>query len=473
MNHLSKMDRRAFMGAAVSAAYAVNAVPNTVFGATAPSNKLNVAQIGVGGMGAAGVHACRGENVVALCDVDPGRASNGIKTYPQARFFRDFRVMFDKMAKEIDAVYIATPDHTHFIAAMAAIQRGKHVYCEKPLAHSIYEVRQLTEAARHQKVQTQMGNQGHSSEYIRLCKEWVAAGVIGQVREVHAWSNRPSGGYAFPSSIGRPTDTPPVPENLDWELWQGPVKKRPYHPVYAPILWRGWLDYGTGALGDMGCHILDPSFWALNLGNPTSVEANVSYSPGITFWQENLKGKTGNWLNGEIRDRIAEMQKETYPAAAKIVYEFPERDGFAPCKLTWYDGGMLPENLPGIDIEPNSSGAIMIGDKGYLRHGSHGASGLEVHPTSLWNEFLKDRPPKTHRRIKDHRGDWLEACKGGLPASSNFDYGGPLTEMVLMGVIATRVPNHKLLWDDTKMAFENSDAANALIKPEFHNGWTL
>lgn len=473
MNSQHKMNRRSFAKTAASSAFAFHIVPSTVFGAEAPSNKLNIALIGVGGMGAAGVSCCQSENVVALCDVDTDRAKGAVKTYPKAKFYRDFRVMFDEMADDIDAAYIATPDHTHFTASMAAIERGKHVYCEKPLAHSLHEVRTLTEAARQQKVQTQMGNQGHSSEHIRLCKEWIAAGAIGQVREVHAWSDRPSGGYPFPCSIPRPSETPAIPKNLDWDLWLGPVKKRPYHPLYAPILWRGWLDFGTGALGDMGCHVLDPSFWALNLGMPASIEANVTYNPGLNFWQDNLRGKQGTWLKPEIEARIKEMRKETYPAAAKIIYEFPEREGFAPCKLTWYDGGLLPENLPDIDIRPDSSGAILIGDKGYITHGSHGASGLRIYPNDLWKSFAKNRPPETIRRVKDHRADWLEACKGGVPASSNFDYGGPLTEMVLMGVIAARVPNKKLIWNDQEMKFTNSEEANALIKPDYHNGWTL
>ncbi len=260
--------RRTFVRAAASTAFAFSIVDSKVMGKDAPSNKLNIACIGAAGRGWANLRGVEGQNIVALCDVDLERAKNNFNRYPAAKKFRDFRVMFDKMEKDIDAVIVSTPDHTHYIAAMAAMERGKHVYCEKPLAHSVYEVRRMTEAARKYKVQTQMGNQGHSDEHIRLVCEWIADGAIGDVREIHAWSNRPQGGYAFPSSLPRPTDTPPVPDTLDWKLWLGPVKERPYHPIYAPVFWRGWLDFGTGALGDMGWHILDAPFWALKLGSP-------------------------------------------------------------------------------------------------------------------------------------------------------------------------------------------------------------
>jgi len=471
MQNINKMSRRAFMGAAASAAYAFNVVDSRVFGADAPSNKLNVAIIGAGGRGGASVRQSKNENIVALCDVDRQWAARAIKNNPQAKIFSDFRVMFDKMSNDIDAVCVATPDHTHYTAAMAAIQRGKHVYCEKPLAHSIYEVNKLTEAARKHKVQTQMGNQGHSSEHIRLVCEWIADGAIGQVRQVHAWSDRPMGGYAFPSSIGRPTETPPIPDSLDWDLWLGPVKKRPYHPVYAPIFWRGWLDFGTGALGDMGCHVLDPSFWALKLGSPTSVEANVTYNPDITFWQKTLKKRKNSWVNDDINNYLDELSKETYPAASKVIYQFPAREGMNPVTLTWYDGGMMPKiegmgNLSG-------SGAIIVGEKGSIKHGSHGADGARIFPESRMREYMQNLPPKTIKRVKGHHADWIQACKGGEAASSNFNYGGPLTEMVLLGVISIRVPNKTLIWDRDKMEFTNSAEATSFVKPNYENGWTL
>jgi len=467
------ISRRTFMGAAASTAFAFSIVPSKVFGKNAPSNKLNLAIIGAGGQGGYSLKNTTSENLVAIADVDKVRSAKAVRNNPSAKFFTDFRVMLDKMDKDIDAVMVCTPDHTHYIAAMAAMERGKHVYCEKPLAHSVYEVRKLTEAARKYKVATQMGNQGHSSEHIRLCCEWIADGAIGDVRETHAWSNRPQGGYAFPSSLPRPTDTPPVPDTLDWKLWLGPVQHRPHHPIYAPVFWRGWLDFGTGALGDMGCHILDPAFWALKLGSPVSVIADTSYNPGMDFWGKVLDGSK-SWKS-EIADNIKAMKKETYPAASRVTYEFAARDGMPPVKLTWYDGGIFPPPHKDMPKGFNGNGAILIGDKGIIKHGSHGAKGARIIPEEKMQAYIKSGlPEKAIKRVPGHHQDWLNACKGGDPASSNFDYGGPLTEMVLLGVIAMRNSGTKLLWDNEKMKFTNKKTtANELIKPEYHNGWTL
>ena len=472
------ISRRTFMGTAASTAFAFNVVPSRVsaghlsaLGKGAPSNKLNIASIGVGGRGGSNLRSVESENIVALCDADMERAKNGVNKNPRAKVYRDFRVMFDEMERDIDAVIVATPDHTHYVAVMAAMERGKHVYCEKPLAHSIYEVRKLTEAARKYKVATQMGNQGHSSEYIRLCCEWIWDGAIGDVREVYAWSDRPMGGYPFPSGLPRPKDTPPVPDALNWDLWLGPVKYRPYHPIYAPTYWRGWLDFGTGALGDMGCHILDPAFWALKLGSPVSVEANTSYNPNPEFWMSCL-GSSKN-PKEEIPKYLEELRRETYPVASIVRYEFPARGNMPPVKLTWFDGGILPPRLEGMEKGHGGNGALIIGDKGVIRHGSHGASGCRIIPESKMRLYLRRLPPKTIKRVKDHHQDWIDACKGGDPASSNFDYGGPLTEMVLLGVIAMRVKDTKLLWDSENMRFTNSEEANRLVKPSYHNGWTL
>lgn len=467
------ISRRTFMGATASTAFAISVVPGKVLGAAAPSGKLNIAVIGVGGRGEADLKGVDSETIVALCDIDQERAESSIRKYSGAKVYGDFRVMFDEMANDIDAVVVATPDHTHYVAAMAAMERGKHVYCEKPLAHSVYEVRKLTEAARKYQVATQMGNQGHSSEHIRLCCEWIWDGAIGDVREVHAWSNRPQGGYAFPSSLPRPMDIPKVPDTLDWKLWLGPVAKRPYHPIYAPIFWRGWLDFGTGALGDMGCHILDPAFWALKLGNPVSIQADTSYNPGIEFWDGVLDGSKG-WKS-EISDTIAAMKEETYPAASRVSYEFPARGEMPPVKLTWWDGGIFPPPHKDMPKGFNGNGAILIGDKGVIRHGSHGAGGARIIPEEKMQAYMKSGvAAKTLKRVSSHHQDWIDACKGGAAASSHFDYGGPLTEMVLLGVIAMRHSGTKLLWDDEKMEFTNKEtAANELVKPEYHNGWTL
>jgi predicted dehydrogenase len=241
-------------------------------GGTPPSEKLNVAGIGVGGMGKSNLKNLSDENIVAICDVDEKYAGKVFDEYPQAKKYSDFRKMLEKQ-KEIDAVVVATPDHTHAVISMMAMKMGKHVYCQKPLTHSVYEARMLTEAAREYKVATQMGNQGHSGEGVRLICEWIWDGAIGAVREVHAWTNRP----VWPQGIDRPQESPAVPATLDWDLWLGPAPVRPYHPSYLPFNWRAWLDFGTGALGDMACHVLDPVFWALKLGYPTAVEACHSY----------------------------------------------------------------------------------------------------------------------------------------------------------------------------------------------------
>jgi len=465
--------RRTFMGATASSAFAFSIVPGKVLGKGAPSNKLNLAIIGAGGQGGYSLRNTTSENLVALADVDKVRAANAFRSNPKARFFTDFRVMFDKMEKDIDAVMVCTPDHNHYIAAMAAMERGKHVYCEKPLAHSVYEARKMTEAARKYKVRTQMGNQGHSDEHIRLVCEWIWDGAIGDVREVHAWSNRPQGGYAFPSSLPRPTDTPPVPDTLDWKLWLGPVRERPYHPIYAPIFWRGWLDFGTGALGDMGCHILDPAFWALKLGNPVSVIADTSYNPGMDFWDRVLDGSK-RWKS-EIGDDITAMKKETYPAASRVTWEFPARGEMPPVKLTWWDGGIFPPPHKDMPKGFKGNGAILMGDKGVIRHGSHGAGGARIIPEEKMRAYMqRGLAAKTIKRVSGHHQDWINACKGGDPASSNFGYGGPLTEMVLLGVIAMRNSGTKLLWNEENMAFTNKKStANELVKPQYHNGWTL
>ena len=299
-----QINRRDFLRQ-TSAAGAFAGLMTSGLRAQSPNNKLNIAAIGVGGRGASVIRRCAGENIVALCDVDFNRGAETFEKFPNAKRFKDFRVMLDKMGDEIDAVIVATPDHTHAVATMEAMRRGKHVYTEKPLTHSIWEARQLTEAARKYGVATQMGNQGHSSEGARQTVEWIRAGVIGEVREVHCWSDRPLRGTRFegkmywPQGVSeRPQDKPPVPDTLDWNLWLGPAPHREYHPSYLPFNWRGWWDFGTGALGDMGCHIIDHPYWALKLGHPESVEASSSH-----------------------------INSETAPIASIITYQFPAREG--------------------------------------------------------------------------------------------------------------------------------------------------
>ncbi|MDP6636014.1 MAG: Gfo/Idh/MocA family oxidoreductase [Phycisphaerae bacterium] len=454
-----RLTRRDFLAAGAGAAAGASVltiVPSNVMGAKkdakAPSDKLNVAGIGVGGMGGGNMRQCRGENVVALCDVDSKHAARTFKAFPKAKTYKDFRIMLEKQ-KDIDAVVIATPDHTHAVTSMAAMQLGKHVFCQKPLAHTVYEARMLKEAARKYKVQTQMGNQGHSSEAIRLLKEWIAAGAIGDVTEVHAWSDRPTGGpwYANFAVRDLPKGSPPVPDTLDWDLWLGPTKKRAYHPAFHPFKWRAWLAYGTGALGDMGCHILDPAFWALNLGYPTSVQS-------------------------EVKHHKPELADQAFPISSTLTYQFPARGKMPPLKLVWTDGEYKtprPRELEkGRRID--ASGAFIYGSKGAIKHGSHGASGMRIFPETKQKEYDPKRPPKTIPRVKNgHMGDWLRACKDGKPASSNFEYGGALTEMVLLGVLAMRFSGQKLEFDSKTMKFTNFPKANELLHIEYRDGWTL
>ena len=450
INIKRKLSRRKFMASSALAAFSFHYIPSRLLGADAPSNKLNIAGIGVGGMGGGNLRQCADENIVALCDVDTEYAAKTFKKYPKAKVYKDYRIMFDKQ-KDIDAVVIATPDHTHAVITMEAMRRGKHVFCQKPLTHTVYEARKITEAARKYKVQTQMGNQGHSWEHIRLLKEWIADGAIGDVNEVHAWTDRPVGGNPWSNFAvrSRPTDRPPVPESLDWDLWLGPVRYRPYHPEYHPMKWRAWIDFGTGALGDMGCHIIDPVFWALDLGAPETIDATS------THWQE-------------------DVSSETFPRASIVRFKFPVRGKMPPVKLTWYDGRLLPPRPEELEKERKlpASGALIIGEKGCIKHGSHGASELRIIPEAKMREYK--RPEKTLPRVNtSHEGDWIRACKDGKPASSNFDYGGPLTEMVLLGMIAIRMKDQNLHWDSKNLRFTNNDAANELLHIDYRDGWYL
>ncbi|MFH1719132.1 MAG: Gfo/Idh/MocA family oxidoreductase [Planctomycetota bacterium] len=445
------ISRREFMGKIAASTAAVTIVPARVLGRDAPSNKLNIAVIGSSGRARANLKGVSSENVVALCDVDEKRLEDTAKSYPKAKKYKDFRRMLDDVDKSIEAVIVSTPDHTHAVAAMRAIRMGKHVYCEKPLAHSIYEVRQITEAARRHKVQTQMGNQGHSSEQIRMLYEWIEDGAIGDVREVHAWSSRPSGGAAFAVNMKRPADTPPVPDGLDWDLWLGPVPYRPYHPDYLPFKWRGWIDFGTGALGDMGCHIMDPVFWALKLGEVDTIEVEAT----TTHFEP-------------------EMMSETYPTASIVRYNFPARGSMPALKLTWSDGRLRPPRPDDMEINRKfaGEGTLLVGENGNIIHGSHGASELRIVPESKMKAYKL--PAETLPRSKGHHEDWILACKGGAPASSNFNYGGPLTEMALLGVLAIRNQNRKLIYDVKNMRITNDDdEANKYVNPPYRDGWVL
>ncbi|UCC98446.1 MAG: Gfo/Idh/MocA family oxidoreductase [Phycisphaerales bacterium] len=436
-----KVSRRDVMGAAAAAA-ALTIVPQHVLGGPRripPSEKLNIAGVGIGGRGAGDLDEVGTENIVALCDVHDQYAAKTFKRYPKARRYRDFRKMLDA-EKNIDAVIVATPDHTHAVVAMMAIKMGKHVYCEKPLAHSIYEIRRLTEAAREAKVATQLGNQGQASEGTRLVCEFIADGAIGSVRQVHSWCNRP----ISPRGIDRPKETPPVPGGLDWDLWLGPAPQRPYHPCYLPFTWRGWWDFGSGVLGDIGCHQFVSIFRALKLGYPTSVEA---CSSGVN--------------------------SETAPLASIVRYDFPARKGMPPLKLTWYDGGLMPARPEELEEGLRFGGAddnLYVGDKGKML-------GHRLLPEARSKEY--GRPPRALPRSPGHHKEWIQACKGGEPAGSNFDVAGPLTEVVLLGNVALRMGQQlyekglKLYYDGPGMKVTNLPEANKYIRSEYREGWTL
>jgi predicted dehydrogenase len=435
-NQKRGISRRDFMAAA--AAFTV--VPGAVLGRggnIAPSNKLNIAGVGVGGVGRAYIQNVSSENIVALCDVDQKYAANTYKLYPKAKIYRDFRKMLEK-DKSIDAVVIGTPDHTHAVVASTAMKMGKHVYCAKPLTKTIYEARMLVKVAREAKVSTQMSVQSDASEADRILCEWIWDGAIGPVHEVHVWSNRP----IWPQGIERPKGTPPVPEGLDWDMWLGPAPYRPYNPAYVPFKWRGWWDFGTGALGDMGCHTLDHICKALKLGPPASVHASST-----------------------------KLFPETAPSASMVHYDFLAREGMPAVKLTWYDGGLKPRRPDGLEDKHKlgTEGLIFIGEQGSMLCGFTGENPLLI-PETRMKEYK--RPPKTLPRSIGHYKEWIEACKGGKPAGCNFDIGGPLTEIVLLGNIAIRT-GEKLNWDSENMKITNVPEANNYLHYEYREGWTL
>ena len=440
------MSRQEFITKTASAAALFTIVPSHVLGGrgvVAPSDKLNIAGVGIGGMGGINMANCLPDNIVALCDVDKKYAVETFKTYPQAKQFTDYRVMLDKMGDSIDAVLIATPDHTHAIIALEAMRRGKHVYLQKPLVHSVNEGRVLLEAARQYKVVTQMGNQGHSVEGLRLMKEWVWDGAIGNVTEVQAWTNRP----IWPQGLDRPPKKHRVPRSLDWDLFLGPAPKRPYNRAYHPFTWRGWWDFGTGALGDMANHLMDAPIAVLKLGAPSVVYA--SSSP---------------------------VNDESPPLASIVNYEFPARGAMPPVNLTWYDGGLMPERPAGIEqgrrMGDDSGGVLFTGDKGMLMCNTYNANPRLV-PETFMQAY--ERPEKTlPRTTVSHEQNWIEGCKGGPTPNSDFEIAVPLNEIIILGNAAIRVQaTTKLEYDAENMKFTNSDEATALLTRETRSGWEL
>jgi len=401
-------------------------------GEPTPNEKLNIALIGSGGRGAANLGSVRGENIVALCDVDERRAAKTFLQYPDVPKFADFRVMLDKMDREIDAVVVATPDHVHAPASVTAMRRGKHCYCEKPLTHEIYEARVAAEVATENKLATQMGTQIHAGSNYRRVVELVQSGAIGDVGECHVWINRAEGGGE------RPTDTPPVPAGLDWDLWLGPAPYRPYHPCYLPRQWNFWWDFGGGNLAAMGCHYFDLPFWALKLRHPTIAET------------------TGPPLH-----------PETTPRWLTIHYEFPKRDDLPPVTLSYYDGGRQPELLKELGLIDWRSGVLFVGSKGMLI-ADYGRRKLLPE-----NKFADFEPPEPFipNSIGHHR-EWIEACKTGGPTTCNFDYSGAVTETVLLGNVSYRT-GQRIEWDAKNLKATNCPEADKYIRREYRKGWTL
>ena len=465
--------RREFLKKAAIAAAAFSIVPRFVLGGKnfiPPSDTLYVASVGIGGKGewdVKGIGGCTNAKIAALCDVDDRMTVKSRGSFPNAPYYKDFRQLLDK-EKGVDAVSISTPDHTHAVVAMAAIKSGKHVYVQKPLTHDIYEARMLAEAAKKYQVVTQMGNQFASADYVRITKEWVDAGLIGDVTRVYAWTNRP----VWPQGIPTPTGKFDIPKELDWDQWLGPTKFIDFNPAYLPFNWRGWWQFGTGALGDMGCHILDAAFRILPIDFPTEVECSTT-----TMWEGFFK--EANYA-------------DSCPASSIIHLKFPRKDGKGVIKVTWMDGGLLPDRpeelLPGEPMGDGNGGYIFEGTKGKI------VGNYAIPPTLLPTARMKEvtLPPATLPRIQGqqdgHYQQWVTACLSGYgksTVSSPFEYAGPFTEAVLMGNLAIRsygirgsggkgYPGRKkLLWDAKNMKITNFDEANAFVKSEYRSPYAL
>lgn len=443
---MRNLSRRRFLQASTASALAFQIVPAHVLGGPgkkAPSEKLAIAGIGVGGQGAGDLREMAGEAIVALCDIDSKKAANTFKTYEKAEKFKDYRIMLDKFGKSIDAVMVATPDHMHAPIALLYMRAGKHAYVEKPMAHSIEECRVMQKVAKETGVVTQMGNNGHAGEGLRQTKEWLDAGAIGTVKEIHCWSDRP--GKFWKQDLDTPEETPPVPEELDWDLFLGGAPQRPYHPVYHPRAWRGWFDFGTGALGDMAVHNMDPAFFALDLGAPIAAKAQTS-----------------------------PIKKESYPAWQIITYEFAAKGNRPAVNMIWYDGGKMPETPELVKKEYSlpDNGIMYIGEKGVMVGG--GWSGVpRLFPVERRREFKL--PEKTIPRSKlGHRGEWIQACKDVKPedAMAGFDYSAPFTEALLVGNLAVRLQK-RVEWDSANMKCPNAPEAEPMIRKTYRAGFGI
>ncbi|MBO7525057.1 MAG: Gfo/Idh/MocA family oxidoreductase [Verrucomicrobia bacterium] len=449
------ISRRHFLGASALAATAFTIVPGSVIGlngASPSSERVRIAGIGIGGQGGHDIRnlaSIPDVDIVALCDVDWDKAAGIFNQFPKAKRYKDYRKMLDEMEDQIDAVVVGTPDHTHAPASISAIRRKKHVYCEKPLTHTMYESMWVMKEARKYGVATQMGNQGQASEdTYRLC-EMIQAGAIGKVRELHVWTDRPSNGLFgeyWPQGVNRPQGTPEVPKNLDWDLWLGTAPARPYNPAYHPFVWRGWWDFGTGALGDIGCHFYAPIFRACGLTGhyPKTVHA--------------------------VSTRVNE---ETFPLGSVVEWQFDSYDGKPPLNMVWYDGGLRPFRP---DIVPEGvamaeNGRLIIGDEGMILD------------STIFDEKRRKEVgdiPKTLERSPGHYQEFVIACKDPkTPARMNFDQAAPLAEVVLMGNVALRMglredlTRIRLHWDQEQFKFTNSKEATEYVHKSYRDGWKI
>ncbi len=478
----TKSTRRDFLKKVSIAATGFTIVPRHVLGGSgyiAPSDQIRIATVGAGGKGhsdtwrAAGMKKARGkakERIVALCDVDSKTSAKTFAMFPQAKQYKDYRKMLAEMDDEIDAVIVSTPDHMHAPVGMDAISRGKHVYIQKPLAHDVYEARMLTEAARKYDVVTQMGNQGSSSDDIRRICEWIDSGIIGDVTQVHAWTNRP----VWEQAMYRPTEKMDVPSHIDWNLFLGSAPERPYHPTYHPFGWRGWWDLGTGALGDMACHIIDPAVRALKLKYPTHVQAFAPF---------------------KVKDWSRVNSFESPPLSTIVHYDFPARADMVSVRLTWYDGGMMPPRPSELmDDEPMGNwdgGVIFEGSQGKIMCDCYGAN-PRLLPLEKMKNFQEPKPTLVRVKDENHQQNWIAAIRGEAEASSGFDYAGPLTEIVLMGNLAIRSlyaqeerkdrgkkymaytgTGIRLAWDGEAMNITNYEPANQFVRREYREGFGL
>lgn len=427
----SRTHRRAFLRCASLAGIGVWTSGSSVGAEKAPSDKLNLAFVGAAGRGLANLDALKGQNAVALCDADQRRIGPAVERCPKARRFEDFRRMFDQAAREIDAVVVSAPNHIHAPASVMAMRLGKHVYCEKPLAHSVYEARVMAQVAAEKKVATQMGTQIHASDNYRRAIEILESGAIGTVREVDVWTTAAEGGG------DRPTDTPPIPRGLNWDVWIGPAPARPYHSCYLPRQWHFWWDFGGGVMGNVGCHFMDLPFWAMKLRHPTTIEA---------------EGPT--------------VHSETTPRTMIVRYDYPARANLSPLKLTWYQGRKSPR-VETAGALPWDTAFLFVGDKGMLQTDY---SRRVLLPEKQFAGFQP--PPPTISGSPGHYAEWIASCKTGSATGCNFDYAGALTEAMLLGNVAYRA-GKKIAWDPAALRCKDCPEADVLLRRDYRPGWTL